>query len=148
MRADTALVLNKLGGLYNEKKNLLVKIADGCRLQPSLLAAEDFSAIDESISENTHLMSLIDSIDYEISAASDELLRITGMDKKTLDVFLSENDDAETITLRACKDECAAALDTTFALFNNFLTAAQTKAKEYLSNVQELERITRIKELL
>ena len=122
-------------------------MADRCRLQPSLLSAEDFSAINESISENAHLMTLIDSLDFEISAASDELLRITGMDKKTLDVFLSENNDSETAALRARKNECTAALNTTFTLFNSFLADAQTKAEECLTDAQELERIMRIKKL-
>ncbi|MCL2025462.1 MAG: hypothetical protein FWG92_01500 [Leptospirales bacterium] len=148
LRDDVALILKKLSGLYNEKRSLLTKMANRCRLQPSLLNAEEFSAINESINENTHLMSLVDSLDFEISAASDELLRITGMDKKTLDVFLSENNDSETAALRANKNECAEALDTTFHLFNNFLTAAQIKAEEYLTDSQELERIMRIKKLL
>ena len=148
MRDDTALTLKKLNGLYNEKKNLLTQIAGRCRLQSSLLNAEDFSAISESIDENEHLMSLIDALDYEISTASNELLRITGMDKKALDIFLSENNEIETLTLRTCKNECADAFNTASALFNNFLDAVKTKSKECLTDIQELERITRIKELL
>ena len=148
MRDDTALALKKLSGLYNEKKNILSQIASRCRLQPSLLNSEDFSAINESINENAHSMSLIDSLDYEISAALDELLHITGMDKKTLDIFLSENDESETRALRARKSECTATLNATAALFNDFLDAVQAKAEKYQTDVQELERITRIKKML
>ena len=148
MRDDTALALKKISGLYNEKKDLFAQIADRCRFQSSLLNTENFPAISESINENAHLISLIDSLDYEISAASDELLRITGMDKKTLDVFLLENSESETAALREHKNECTAALKKASALFNNFLGAAQTKAEEYLTDTQELERIARMKELL
>lgn len=148
MRADTALIFKKLGELYDGKKDLLTQIANRCSLQSSLLEAEDFSAISDSINENTHLISLIDSLDYEITAALDELLRITGMDKKTLDIFLSENNESETVALRKHKNECAATLNTASVLFNIFLDAVQTKAHGYLVDIRELERIARIRELL
>ena len=148
MRADTALIFKKLTGLYNEKKSLFVQIADHCRFQSSLLNSEDFSAISDSINENTHLISVIDSIDYEISAALDKLLHITGMDKKTLETFLAENNENETRALQERKNECTAALKTASVLFNDFLDAAQTKAKGYTADIQELERIIRVKEFL
>ncbi|MCL1911590.1 MAG: hypothetical protein FWG13_05245 [Leptospirales bacterium] len=148
MRDDTAATLKKIGGLYNEKKKLLVQMADRCRFQSSLLDTEDFSAISESINENSHLISLMDSLDYEISATLDELRHITGMDKKMLSLFLEKNDESETAALREHKNECTATLNTAFALFNNFLEAVQIKAQKYLTDFQELERIARVKELL
>ncbi|MDR3236872.1 MAG: hypothetical protein LBT84_00030 [Spirochaetia bacterium] len=146
MRDDIAVIVDKLRVLYSGKNAFLIKIAEHYSAQESLLRAENFEAMNDLMDENAALISAIDSLDYDISAQMDGLIRRTGMDKKMLDRFLNESREGE--ALRTAKTECAESIEAVIALADSFIGLMKSMTVNYLKDADELARIRRMKELL